>query len=216
MSKLKAEKEFDLTAILFEQRRKPRGDELEAHAADLYGCDRATWYRRRGLKPLPFTQTKLAQFAIGHGYEAEVRETLTEAGMPLLPDGIPILYLGLTGHPDIVPLSDAPLIEVKTTELVTPKAEVSPHYAVQAAFYALALSIKRAVVLVKHARSHIEKTYPVHPEDYRALIERRAAEVLARTAPTAPEPPAQPNDLAPWGCKYCEWAICERNPGHED
>ncbi len=212
---------IDVTAVLFEQRSKPRGDEHLAHCADLYGCDRATWYRRRGLKPAPFTPSKLAQFAIGHGYEGEVRETLAEAGLKLMPDGTTVEFLGLTGHPDIVVTENVPdllgpsgelVVEVKTTELVNPKDEVSPHYAIQAAFYALALQAPRAVVLVKHAKSHAEVPYEVDPEEWRAIIEQRAAEVLERTHPDAPIPPMEPSELAKWGCSYCEWRRCARNP----
>lgn len=214
-------KTFDLTEVLFRQRSKPRGDELDAHAADLYGCDRATWYRRKGLKPLPFTREKLAQFAMGLGYEYAVANDLIHAlGFGRVLQDEQVDFLGLTGHPDLILFPTAEsnepdlVIEVKTTELQTPKAEVSPHYAVQAAFYALALKAPRAVVLVKHARSHAETTYEINPEGYRALIEKRAAEVLARTEPTKPEPRAEPGELAPWGCKYCNWTMCERNPDH--
>ncbi len=207
---------IDLIETLYRQRSVPRGDELDAHCADLWACPRATWYRRQGHKPAPFEREKLAQFAIGHGYESEVLATLQDAGIDA-EGGLTVAHLGLTGHPDIVIYagSDAHMdtvIEVKTTELVTPKDEVSPHYAIQAAFYALALRAPRAVVLVKHAKSHAEVTYPVDPEDYRDLIERRAAEVLSQTHPDAPMPPMEPGELAPWGCRYCDWRRCARNP----
>lgn len=201
---------IDVTAVLFAQRSKPRGDEHLAHCADLYGCDRATWYRRRGLKPEPFTKSKLAQFSIGHGYESEVAETLKAAGYDVRRN-LEVDWLGLRGHPDVV-IGEDLVVEVKTTELVNPKDEVSPHYAFQAAFYALALGIPRAVVLVKHAKSHAEVAYEVDPEEWRAIIERRAAEVLERTHPDAPIPPMEPSELAKWGCSYCDWRRCARNP----
>ncbi len=216
---------IDLIETLYRQRSVPRGDELDAHCADLWACPRATWYRRQGHRPAPFEREKLAQFAIGHGYESEVRETLDAAGLRLLEDGFSVECLGLTGHPDIVVFgkdgvskdgyTSYPMdtvIEVKTTELVTPKDEVSPHYAIQVAFYALALGAPHALVLVKHAKSHAEVAYPVDPEDYRDLIERRAAEVRAQTHPDAPMPPMEPGELAPWGCRYCDWRRCARNP----
>ena len=28
-------------------------------------------------------------------------------------------------------------------------------------------------------------------------------------------PPAEPDALAPWGCAYCDWRMCERNPNYE-
>jgi hypothetical protein len=91
------------------------------------------------------------------------------------------------------------------------------HHAVQASAYALALGIPRAIVLVKHAgakggRGHLETTYEVNPEGYRALIEERALEILEDTVPGAPIPPADPGELAPWGCSYCDWQMCSRNP----
>jgi len=206
---------IDLIETLYRQRSVPRGDELDAHCADLWSCLRATWYRRQGLQPAPFSREKLAQFAIGHGYEQEVAGTLQDAGIDA-EQGLRVSFLGLTGHPDIViyagDTSSDTVIEVKTTELVSPKDDVSPHYAIQAAFYALALNIPRAVVLVKHAKSHAEVVYSVDPEDYRDLIERRAAEVIEATAPGAPMPPMEPGELAPWGCRYCSWVRCARNP----
>jgi hypothetical protein len=48
-----------------------RGDEAEAHIADLYGCDRATWYRRNGYPVAVIDQTTQAKFAIGLAYENE-------------------------------------------------------------------------------------------------------------------------------------------------
>ena len=148
---------IDLTRVLYEQRSIQRDDEEKPHISDLYGCDRATWYRRNGYKPEPFTAEKLAQFAIGLGYEMEVGDTLAAAGYTVT-IGDTVEYLGLTGHPDIVvwdnekPETRKLLIEVKTTDLQKPKDTVSPHYAVQAAAYALALNIPDAVVLVKHAQ----------------------------------------------------------------
>lgn len=201
---------IDLTQVLFEQRSKPRGDEEKPHIADLYGCDRATWYRRNGYAPEPFAPEKLAQFAIGLGYEKDVADTLTEAGYDVQ-TGFEVEYLGLTGHPDIV-IPEQLLIEVKTTDLQKPKDSVSPHYAVQAAAYALALGIPDAVVLVKHARSHIETTYYIKPEGYRELIEERAHEIHENTTPGAVMPPPVPNALSPWGCDYCSYRMCPSNP----
>ena len=131
---------IDLTRVLYEQRSIQRDDEEQPHISDLYGCDRATWYRRNGYKPEPFTAEKLAQFAIGLGYEMEVGDTLAAAGYTVT-CGEQVEYLGLVGHPDIVvwdkdlPETRNLLIEVKTTDLQKPKTSVSLHYAVQAAAY---------------------------------------------------------------------------------
>jgi CRISPR/Cas system-associated exonuclease Cas4 (RecB family) len=205
---------MDLTQILFEQRSIQRDDENEAHISDLCGCDRATWHRRNGHVPEPFTAEKLAQFAIGLGYEREVGDTLREAGLDVK-TGMTVDYLGLTGHPDIV-IDDKLLVETKTTDLQNPKDSVSLHYAVQAAAYALALSIEDAVVLVKHAKTHIEAQYFLKAEGYREMIEERAREIHETTGAGMPPPPAVPNPISPWGCRYCDYRMCPSNPKHAE
>jgi hypothetical protein len=104
------------------------------------------------------------------------------------------------------------LVECKTTEAMKPKDSVSIHHAVQASAYALALGIEQAVVLVKHAKSHIETQYYIKPESYRAMIEARAKIVSENTKPGAVMPQAVPNPLAPWGCSYCDYRMCKSNP----
>jgi hypothetical protein len=69
-------------------------------------------------------------------------------------------------------------------------------------------------VLVKHAGSHVETEYHIDPEGYRLIIRKRAAEVVAQTALGAPIPPADPGELAAWGCKYCSYVQCPSNPKH--
>jgi CRISPR/Cas system-associated exonuclease Cas4 (RecB family) len=210
---------LDLTTALYHARSRSRGDEAGAHIADLYACLRQTWYRRNGYPGEIFTREKLAQFAIGLGYERAVADSLAECGL-VVRQNVEVEYLGLIGHPDIIAAEVTPegrtkwevLIEVKTTELRTPKPEVSPHYAIQAAAYALALGIPKAIVLVKHAGSHVETEYHIDPEGYRRIIEKRAAEVVAQTAKGAPIPPADPGELAAWGCKYCSYVQCPSNP----
>lgn len=222
-----------LDDILFTQRAKPRGDELEAHVSDLYGCDRATWYRRRGEKPLPFTHEKLALFAIGRGYEAIIANDLKAAGFAIDRD-VRVTVFGLIGHVDIV-VDDAHVIEVKTTGLRLPKPFVSTHYAVQVAGYAIGRGQPGGIVWVYHKGSDIETQYVVvldalahdasgasfdlasqwHGASWRSIIEERAREVHELTADTQRIPPADPGELSPWGCKYCDWAQCERNPKHD-
>jgi Holliday junction resolvase len=203
---------IDLTAVLFAERSKPRGDELLPHVADLYACDRATAYRRRGEKPLPFTRAKLAQFAIGHGYEANVAHTLRAAGFEVVTDER-VAVAGLVGHPDIRLPHESLLIECKTTGYRTPKPVVDDHYAIQAAAYAIGTNSEHAAVLVKYADDEV--SYPVDPQAWERTIELRAAQVLERTDASAPLPPADPGPFAPWGCKYCDYAQCERNPKHD-
>ena len=208
---------IDLTRVLYEQRSIQRDDEEQPHISDLYGCDRATWYRRNGYKPEPFTAEKLAQFAIGLGYEMEVGDTLAAAGYTVT-IGDTVEYLGLTGHPDIVvwdkdqPETRKLLIEVKTTDLQKPKDTVSPHYAVQAAAYALALNISDAVVLVKHAKTHIETQYYLKPEGYRAMIEERAHEIHDRTTPGEVMPPAVRTRSRPGAVSIARYRMCPSNP----
>jgi len=211
---------IDLTAALYAQRSKPRGDEAEAHVSDLYDCNRKAWMRRNGYEKPPFTRQKQAQFAIGHGYEAEVGNTLRDAGHDVEINR-KLEAFGLTGHPDIIDFTLPALIETKTTDKVNPNEFVSKHHALQAAAYALALGFKRAIVLVKYAGSfrgkfsHEEVAYEVDPEEYRATIESRAAEILAVTGPGMPMPEPGPFDLASYDlCVYCDYAQCERNPNY--
>lgn len=217
---------IDLTDILFAQRSVPRGDELLPHVADLTSCLRATAYRRRGYKPEPFTKTKLAQFAIGRGYEYEVERTLTEAGHVVQAD-LEVEYLGLVGHPDLF-VDGEMLIETKTTDggalypkshkLAGQQKEVSVHHAIQASAYALALKAEFAVVLVKYAYGHEEVAHPVNPDEYRDQIEMLAREVIALTGPEMPLPPAEPKprEVVPYDqCSYCDWRACVRNPNHD-
>jgi len=57
--------------------------------------------------------------------------------------------------------------------------------------------------------------YSFKAEGYRELIEQRAAEVATRTKPGAPIPPAVPNPISPWLCRYCDFRMCPTNPKHE-
>jgi hypothetical protein len=203
----------DLTDILFQERQKPRGDEREAHAADLYDCDLKTWFRRNGFQRRPFTKEKQAQFAQGHGYEKEVGHTLAKAGHDVVIDS-EVSHLGITGHPDVIDLTDNNLIECKTTMMRKPTG-LSKHHAIQAAFYALAKNLPKAIVLVSHFGSWEEVAYELDPEDYRATIERRAKEVLERTEPGTVMPDPGPFDLADYDlCKYCDFTQCGKNPNH--
>jgi hypothetical protein len=47
------------------------------------------------------------------------------------------------------------------------------------------------------------------------VVERRAEIVHLNTEPYAPKPPADPGNISPWGCRYCDWTQCERNPRHD-
>ena len=217
-----------LLATLFEERAKPRGDELLSHFADLTGCLRAVSYRRRGMTPEPFTANDLAKFALGHGYEYSTAKTLREAGHDVQ-EGVEVSAFGLdVGHPDLI-VDGELLWEGKTTIAGAnyPKSdkqragqprEVSVHHAIQAAAYALALGAPRAVVGVMHYGFEcVEATHEVNPEDYREIIEERARAVVALTGPEMPIPPAEPppSSVVEYDvCSYCRWKICEKNPKH--
>lgn len=225
---------IDLTAVLYAQRSVPRGDELLSHGSDVYSCLRASAYRRRGIKPMPYTKRDLAKFAIGHGYEMEVAQTLRDAGHVVRhdPKGFVVSAFGLDIiHPDIL-VDGKLLVEVKTTDggANYPKSDreraglpkdVSTHHAIQVAMGALALGVPHAKVLVKHAgigdRGHEEVAHDVRPEQYREQIEALAREVVALTGPEMPLPPAvpRPDTVVEYDeCFYCRYHQCERNPKH--
>ena len=215
-----------LTDILFAQRSVPRGDELLPHVADLTSCLRATAYRRRGYKPEPFTKTKLAQFAIGRGYELSVAADLTAAGHKV-EQNLAIEIFGLTGHPDLF-VDRELLIECKTTDWSTPDDHASPAHVIQASAYGLALKAEFTDVLVKYGanfrdreNSHVERAFPVNPDLQRDWLEERAANVVAATDPEAPLPEPVPSPFnvnakgVNWECGYCRFPICEKHPRHD-
>lgn len=221
---------IDLTAELFAQRSKPRGDELLPHVADLTSCLRATAYRRRGHNPEPFTPNKLAHFAVGNGYEMEVAETLRAAGHEVVQHLSIDLFGpdGLLGHPDLW-VDREHLIECKTTDWSTPDPEPKPAHVIQASAYALALDAKRTTVLVKYGanfrnpdQSHVERAYEVEPEQFRDWIEEQAGRIIDLTDPAAPLPEAVPNPFnvnakgENWECRYCAWRLCPEHPRHEE
>lgn len=218
-----------LLQTLYEQRNKPRGDELLTHVSDLTKCLRNVAYRRRGYTPAPFTPRDQAKFAVGHAYEQNTARTLREAGHEVQ-ENVEVPGFGLdVGHPDII-LDRQLLIETKTTDggAVYPKShkrageikDVSPNHAIQASAYAMSLELPRALVLVKHAGyNHDEMAHIIEPEDYRDQIEMLAREVVALTGPEMPLPPAvpKPPHVVPYDeCDYCPWHICEKNPHHAE
>ena len=143
-------KEFDLTEVLFQERRKPRGDEASAHAADIHGCDRATWYRRKGFIRLPFTPAKLALFDQGHAYEEGVRQRLISAGHAVGADTVEVF--GLIGHTDMTYSARKLVIDAKLSINAPAKTFPSPHYIVATAGYVLSYGWKRGIVLHGNAK----------------------------------------------------------------
>jgi hypothetical protein len=223
-----------LTDILTAARSVPRGDELLAHVSDLYGCDRASWLRRNGFSRKPFSREKLALFAQGLAYEAQVVRDLRAYGLSIRSGVEVTLHAAdddsiVVGHTDII-VDDIVVVDTKLTRLRAPKEHVSPHHAIQVAAYAVALGLQHGIILVYHQGSDIERQYDVDvdalalDEDgypmrgrwagltYREIVYLRVDDVVARTASNAPLPPAEPGDLSPWGCKYCDWTQCARNP----
>lgn len=207
-----------------------RGDGQHAHVADLYGCDRATWYRRNSYDAPDYDAAKLRKFDVGNAVEAHIVNRLRASGVRVMTGYKVILRVNpvrgaligafatedeyplcdeVLGHPDaIVDDGEQTLLEIKTTDARKVADVVSPHYALQAAAYALAVSAPRAIVHVTHvanfAKDEIE--YAIDPEQYRERVTERVRDVTAKTLPGAPLPPPQPaRESAAWACKYCAY-----------
>lgn len=228
---------IDITSILFEQRRKPRGDETAAHAADTHGCDRATWYRRHGYTPRALTAEKYALFDQGHAYEAGVRERLQAAGRNVYADTITLR--GAIGHTDMTDPDGRAVYDAKFSVNAPPKTFASPHYILATAFYVLSYGWTDGAVIHGNARPGIgviEKQYNFRTGDlahdtqgkpfsastewyglsWEEIVLARVAQIHARTGPYAETPPpADPGELSPWKCRYCDWLHCERNPAYD-
>lgn len=227
---------MNVSDILAAARRADTRTDSHAHVADLYGCDRATWYRRNGYEAEPLDDATLRKFDVGHAVEAQIASRLSEAGEHVvcgLGVALRVEAYGLdgrnlrmneeteadevVGHPDLDLPDHDTLIEVKTTDVRRVADEASPHYALQAAAYALALGRKRAVVHVTHTALYgkDEAEYEIDPEQYRARVALRVAEVVELTAPGSPMPDAEPAaESAAFACRYCRWSQCSRNPEH--
>lgn len=208
----------DFAAVVdHELRKRPeRGDEASAHISDLYGCDLATWARRRGEPQLPFSPQTLVKFQMGRDVEDAIAKgiTMSYPGDSERDTEVAWALEGgvMVGHIDIdLPGEDA-IIEVKSTVFYgkTPPENPSEHYIEQAAGYAVALGRKRfAIVVVCRSTGNI-RTWWYDTADYALETRARALEVLEATDPTVPFAPAA-NPRQKWACSYCNYGACPKN-----
>ena len=198
-----------------------------ASVSDLYSCDRQTWYRRNGHVVPPHDDAKLRKFEIGHAVEARIISQLRVFG-PVLTDELVGLWLdnsgklvgsrlvseeevgapAVIGHPDAYIVDDDVLLEIKTTDVRKPADVVSPHYALQAAAYAIARGASRAFVHVTHVVpfEKPEVEYEIDVEALRPRVAERVTQVLSRTHLDAPVPQGVPEpESKAWACKYCSY-----------
>ncbi len=223
------------------RREDKREDEHLAHVADLYGCDRATWYRRRGFEKPELSDAKFRKFDLGHAYEHQVAARLIEAGHRV-ETGVEVAvwidaggtlqgcrreYVDehafgpeggeyVVGHTDII-VDDVP-IDTKTTDKRKVDAIVADHYALQIATYTFALGFPMGLIVAQHVATwdKDEIEYPVFVSEWRDRIEDRVFEVLDRTGPDSVElpPPEPPVESRDWACGYCDFrAQCELDGG---
>ena len=221
------------------RRDDERGDDHLAHVADLYMCDRQTWYRRSGFDKIPFDDAKRRKFDIGHAVEARIILQLRSFGLEVLNDELVGMWIDnsgavvggrlvnanevgapvVIGHPDAyIPYEDV-LLEIKTTDVRKLNETVSMHYALQAAAYAVARGASRAIVHVTHVVpfEKPEAEYEINVAGLRPRVEQRVREVLTRTDPEATIPAAVPEvESAAWACKYCAYREqCDFDGGPE-
>jgi CRISPR/Cas system-associated exonuclease Cas4 (RecB family) len=212
-----------IEALAAARRNDRRDDEQLAHVADLYGCDLATWLRRNGYEKPPFDDGKLRKFDLGFAVEHRIISRLRDAGHDVA-TGMTVNFASIDaffgadmiGHPDGI-IDGETLVEIKTTDVRKPSPIVSPHYALQAAAYAIAAGLKRAIVHVTHVATYLkdEIEYEIDVEGLRERVMQRVREVLERTGPGTPMPDPEPAaESAAWICKYCEWSQCERSPAY--
>jgi CRISPR/Cas system-associated exonuclease Cas4 (RecB family) len=228
-----------ISEILARARRASQDrDPLRPAVSDLFGCDRSTWYRRNGYKQPEVDDGTLRKFDLGHAIEGQIVSRLREAGAHVrtgfvialrVQDGTLIARRiesddepdqdEISGHPDaLVARADGgTLLEVKSSDVRKIEPTCKPHYALQAAAYALGTHAKRCIVHLTHTALYLkdEKEYEIDHEALRGRVTERVVQVLERTAPGAPIPPAIPErESAAYACKYCPWAQCVANPAY--
>ena len=216
-------------ALAEARRGDVRGDEHLAHVADLYGCDRATFYRRSGHVAPPHDDAKLRKFDVGHAVEAQIIARLRDrydvysgeliglwldnAGKLVGSRLVSVEEVGspaVIGHPDawVDDGGAGTLLEIKTTDVRKPHDVVPAHYAIQAAAYAIARGADRAIVHTTHVVpfEKPEREYEIDVEALRPRVAQRVHEVLENTRPNAPLPAARPEpESAAWMCRYCSY-----------
>lgn len=219
----------DLAAMVdYTLRKRPdRGDETAAHISDLYGCDLATWARRRGLEQLPFDARTLVKFELGHAVEEVVSRAIREnypgdstrnrriSWNPTTGQCVELreneapLDGWMVGHMDI-DQDDGTVLEIKSTAFFRGKPPEEPdvHYVEQLRGYLAAWNAERGAVVIVDRISGKILTFWIEPDNEWAKT--RAIEVLERTDPSAPFAP-EPAPRTTWACKTCRWAACNLN-----
>lgn len=206
-----------------------RGDESFAHVSDCFGCDRATWERRRGAPAAPrsFEQNLKMQLgvmieqlvgdALQKAYEARGYRVLRNLRIGWNPEmGRAAAFkleegedcTALVGHIDFEATNfgnySRVVLEIKSTSFLKGKVpqEASPHAVEQAATYGIAVGATKCGVLTVCRESG--RIAPIHWLDLDALafatIERAKA-VLRNTDPESFPP--QPEPRYSWQPRYC-------------
>ena len=207
-----------------------RGDERFAHVSDSFGCDLATWARRRGEPMLPHTPETLVKFAMGNAVEKMVADAVREkypgdsshnlriAWNPATGECVELAADAepkpgfMIGHLDVELEDDQQVLEIKSTVFYGNKrpAEPSEHYVTQASTYATARKAKKFAVVIVDRASGAMVTFWFDAADFYVEATGRALEVLANTDPEVPVPPA-PNPRTNWACSYCDYGACSLN-----
>lgn len=228
---------YDFAPVIAAALRKSntdRGDEREAHVSDLYGCDLATWARRRGLPQAPFEARTLVKFQMGNQGEADLAtpilaflesegwavrrdvavwwdpnanaHTLTE---PREREGLIIGHLDLLAERG----PERMVGEIKTTSFLRGIVPTLPslHYAQQAAGYAVAVLADSAFVQIRCRESGKDApTFWVDLDAMRPWVIERGLALIANTDPAVPFAP-KANPQHAWLCKTCRYAPCPMN-----
>lgn len=193
----------------------PRGDEGFLHVADLGGCDRETWARRRGMLVADFDADTHRKFMLGFAVEHYVIDALSDKARPILTGlrvAMRVTLDGVTGrcvNDDYTPAVDEAIghpdgvghdtvVEVKSTEFhldrktwtrIIPTLEYveknSRHYLLQCAAYALALRKEHGLLVLVCRTSGLVAVIPFDPRAYEADVIHRLLDAQKATVEPA-------------------------------
>lgn len=215
---------------------QPRGDEAFAHVSDTYGCDAATYARRRGAAPRMPDPTMLMKWELGHAVEAIVCDALQadyeargysvgrNARIAWNPhDGRDTCRFitendapkpgEILGHMDFYahnPDGDSVLLEIKSTSFLKgrPPSEPSDHYKEQAATYGIALGAEKAgIIIVCRESGRVAGPFWLDLDKLEFITVMRAKAMLEATDPEAFAPP-EPRPRYAWQPRYCSLEVC--------
>jgi len=194
------------------------------------GCDRATWARMQDKGPwVPFGADRLRTFTFGFCAEDFVIDAIRQHTP--IEEGVQVTLEGfLVGHPDGV--TEDEIIEVKTTEFLMDRQtwtrivprhpdDLSLHYRVQAAAYAIALGKHTCIVVAICRASGQMAVVEFNPEDYRVAVMQRVNRLRRLKMQMDINPDAMPEphlELSTinkrgesWLCKHCAFTGCPKN-----